>query len=344
MFWFAIATLSPALLIAGASLWGGLLSYAALAMVTLVVIVLDRWTDVDVPELDEARAEVSGTRLSVALGGAHFIILPLGVWAIAASPLLTLPQAIALALALGLFLGQISHPNAHELIHRPGRRLRMLGRAIYTSMLFGHHASAHLRVHHVHVATQQDPNSPRPGEGFYRFWPRAWIGSFRAGLAAETRVRAGRAGWQHPYVGYCCGAAGALAMAAMLAGGRGVVVFVLVAAYAQMQLLLADYVQHYGLRRARRADGRVEPVGPQHSWNAPQWYSSAMLLNAPRHSDHHLHPGRCFPALKLDGATMPVLPRSMPVMCMIALIPPLWRQIMDPRAARWRQREWQDAP
>ncbi len=43
------------------------------------------------------------------------------------------------------------------------------------------------------------------------------------------------------------------------------------AAYAQMQLLLSDYVQHYGLRRKTSENGKPEPVGPQHSWNAPAW-------------------------------------------------------------------------
>ena len=109
-----------------------------------------------------------------------------------------------------------------------------------------------------------------------------------------------------------------------------------VAAYAQLQLLLSDYVQHYGLRRGLRADGRREPVGPQHSWNAPSWYSGAMMLNAPRHSDHHLRPGRAFPDLSLDPVKMPMLPRSLPVMATIALVPPLWRRVMDRRAARWQ--------
>lgn len=339
MVWFAIASLTPVVLIVGASLWGGSLAYGALGMVTLAVAVLDRWTHVSVRETDDAPAELAGLQLSVVLAIAHFAILPLGLWAIAASPRLNGPQSFALALALGLFLGQISHPNAHELIHRPGRRLRALGRAIYTSMLIGHHASAHLRVHHVHVATANDPNSPRPGEGALRFLPRAWVGSFRAGLAAETRMRAGRPGWQHPYVGYCLGALCAVCLAVVVAGWRGAMIFLLVAGYAQIQLLLADYVQHYGLRRERRDDGRYEPVGPHHSWNAPQWYSSAMMLNAPRHSDHHMHPQRSFAALRLDHKSMPVLPRAMPVMCVIALCPPLWRRIMDPHAARWRQHQ-----
>ena len=114
----------------------------------------------------------------------------------------------------------------------------------------------------------------------------------------------------------------------------GVVALLGLSLYAQMQLLLSDYVQHYGLHRRTGPDGRTEPVGPMHSWNAPHFWSSAMLLNAPRHSDHHIHPSRSYPSLELDHTRMPVLPHSLPVMAAMALVQPLWRRKMDPRLDR----------
>ena len=94
---------------------------------------------------------------------------------------------------------------------------------------------------------------------------------------------------------------------------------------------MSDYVQHYGLSRTKGPDGRFEPVAARHSWNAPHWFSSALMLNAPRHSDHHARPARPFPQLTLpDGA--PTLPRSLPVMACVALYPRLWRRVMDRRA------------
>lgn len=333
MIWFWVASLSlPGLILLG-SLWGGVWTFVALAYVSVFTILVDRWRDGELPVLENAREQAE--RLSVALVAAHFVVLPVGVWAVASDG--GLVGRIALGIALGAFVGQVSHPNAHELIHSPSRRLHALGVAVYTSMLFGHHASAHPKVHHVLVATPEDPNSPRPGEGFYRFWPRAWVGSFLAGLRVENRDRARRRDtpplWQHPYVIYCGGAVAALGLA--ISAGAGIA-FLLVVGYAQMQLLLADYVQHYGLSRRRRADGRWEPVGPQHSWNTPHWYSSSMMLNAPRHSDHHVNPSRSFPSLRLDRETMPTLPWPMPLAAALAMMPHLWRRLMDPRAARWR--------
>jgi alkane 1-monooxygenase len=60
-----------------------------------------------------------------------------------------------------------------------------------------------------------------------------------------------------------------------------------------------------------------------------------MMLNAPRHSDHHMHPTRSFPTLELSGNDMPMLPHALPVMACLALVPKLWRRIMDRRVAKW---------
>jgi len=338
MYWFALASLTPAALLLTASLWGGLWAWAALMSITVLVMATDRLSHVLLPVREDRAAQDFARRLGVVLALTHFVLLVTGVRAIALSPALSMPQAVALLIALGLFMGQVSNSNAHELIHAPSRWLRLLGTLVYVSLLFGHHASAHPKVHHVHVATLRDPNSARQGQGFYHFWPGAWIGSFRAGWRAETtaRAKARQPQGPHPYVLYVGGGLVAVLLAYGLAGMRGAGVFLALVTYAQMQLILADYVQHYGLRRATRANGKPEPAGPQHSWNAPQWYSSAMMLNAPRHSDHHMHPMRLFPSLRLDRDTMPVLPLSLPAMAAMALVPPLWRKVMDPALNRWQ--------
>ncbi|MDC1223437.1 hypothetical protein N8Z91_00810 [Ascidiaceihabitans sp.] len=62
------------------------------------------------------------------------------------------------------------------MIHRSSRGPRWLGITIYCSLLFGYHASAHPKVHHVETATDRDPNSARFGERVTAFlcglvWP-----------------------------------------------------------------------------------------------------------------------------------------------------------------------------
>ena len=334
---FALATCLPILLVGLAALAGGVWGWLAVGYVTVLVFLFDQLAAAERPNSDPETEFPAADPLLLGLGLAHFAVLILALWGVAGQSGLTLTERGVLALAAGLVTGQISHPVAHELIHRTGRGKRRLGRLIYTSLLFGHHASAHLHVHHTHVASADDPSSARPGEGFYRYMTRAWPGAFRAGLRAETRRYAGRPVWHHPYTLYVGGAAMAVLLSGAIFGWRGPAALCFIAGYAQIQILLSDYVQHYGLRRAIGPDGRNEPVGPQHSWNAPHRWSSAMTLNAPRHSDHHVTPQRPYPALQLEPDHMPVLPQSLPVMAVTALVPPLWRKIMDPRAADWRR-------
>ncbi len=321
---FAIATLTPVVLLTFGATAGGLWVAAALIYLTAFTAVLDRLIHKISPDSEFP----SGDGLSIVIALAHFALLPLIVAALAGP--MPIIEKLGLFLAAGLFFGQVSNANAHELIHRSTRLLNRLGVWVYITLLFGHHASAHVLVHHRHVATNADPNTSRKGESFYRYFVRAWIGSFRAGYKAEAARlhRINRSAWHNPYLIYVGGAVLFIASTAWLGGPKAVIAYLLLAGHAQSQLLLSDYVQHYGLNRVTR-NGKPEPVGTQHSWNSPHYYSSALMLNATRHSDHHSHPARPYPALTLPQDA-PMLPKPLPVMASIALIPPLWWRIMDP--------------
>lgn len=338
---FALFALLPGLLLLAGCLWGGGWIWAALIWMGGASQIADTVIARGFADPEAGPSPAGADALPVLLAGLHALLLIAGLAALSGAGPGAQPgfaARIALFLGLGMFLGQISNSNAHELIHRSSRRLFRLGAAVYVSLLFGHHVSAHRLVHHRHVATPLDPNSARLGESFWQFFPRAWLGSFRAGLAAERALSAARPARMNPYLIWVGG--GALCAGIVLAalGPAGLGWYLGLCLYAQMQLMLSDYVQHYGLKRARRADGRHEPVGPRHSWDAPHFLSSLSMMNAPRHSDHHSHPAREYPALRLNRseAPRPMLPYSLPVMAAIALLPRLWRRIMDPRVARMR--------
>lgn len=338
MILFTLATSVPFALVALASLWNGAFGWLALGYMTVLVFVLDRLVARQAVNADPEAEFPNAPVLLIGLGVAHLALLGLATWAAGGPSGLTGVQRVVIMLSAGLVFGQISHPVAHELIHQSPRAHRLLGRLIYTSLLFGHHASAHLQVHHRHVGSDSDPNSARLGTGFYRFALRAGPASFVAGMRAENAMsrRAGRPVWRHPYALYLGGALACVGAVLATLGASGLAAFVAICLYAQLQILLSDYVQHYGLRRRVLASGALEPVGPQHSWNAPEWFSSAVTLNAPRHSDHHVTPSRPYPALQLNREDMPCLPRSLPVMAVLALVPPIWRRVMDRRCARWQ--------
>lgn len=329
---FGLATLTPAALLATGAVWGGFWVLAAVIYLTALTSLLDRLISPD----STAQSAPFDDTLSVAIALAHFLLLPLIVWSLAGDALGFWEKA-GLFFGAGLWFGQVSNANAHELIHRSTRGLHRLGMWAYITLLFGHHTSAHVLVHHQHVATAADPNTSRKGESLYRYTLRSWTGSFYQGYLAESArlERISRPAWRNPYVIYIGGAALCLLAAYLLGGWQALLAYVALCGYAQSQLLMSDYVQHYGLTRATRPDGKPEPVAARHSWNSPHWFSSALMLNATRHSDHHAHPARHFPELIIPEDA-PMLPRPLPLMASIALVPPLWRRIMDPQVERWR--------
>nr|WP_296418546.1 alkane 1-monooxygenase [Pseudooctadecabacter sp.] len=336
---FALATLTAPALIAAGAVSGGVWAVAGLVWMTALTASLDELVSVTLPT-SEGEEFPAADGLSATLALSHLAVWALVVAALGGATGLDTWEKLSVFAGAGLFMGQVSNSNAHEMIHRPARWLRRLGRWVYISVLFGHHASAHPLVHHVHVGTAADPSTARRGESFYRFFKRAWIGGFREGLKAENKrfPRLGQPAYRHPYVGYIGGAVIVLGIATLIGGAKGLLGAVCLAGFAQTQLMLSDYVQHYGLSRRLDDNGRPEPVGTRHSWNAPHLMSSALMLNAPRHSDHHAHPARPFPALRL-AQDCPMLPRSLPVMACVALYPRLWKRVMNPLAD-----EWQAAP
>ena len=339
---FALVTLLPLPLLAAGMVFGGWATWIALIYITLFVAGVDEF----IPALDRdgpAAGSDEADSLVLILAGAHFVLLFGAIWSLSGNgPGLFSLNGLALFAATGLFFGQVSNSNAHELIHRSPRGLRALGRWIYISLLFGHHTSSHTGVHHSFVGTPLDPNTARMNEPFWRFFKRAWLGSFKAGLAVET-VRLKKRDlpkWhrKNPYHIYIGGAALMLIISAMIGGYKGILIHMSIAGFAQTQLMLSDYTQHYGLERKTLEDGNYEPVGIQHSWNAPHWLSSLWMLNAPRHSDHHANPSKTYPDLQNPArGEAPMLPYSVPVMACIALYPKLWRRVMNPHAEAWRE-------
>ncbi len=326
---FAIIALVPAGLLALGATLGGAWAWAALLYMTLFAWALDKLIPVRGAAVGPESDPAAANRLSVLLGIVHFVLLGLTIRALASGGLGPLGW-IGLYLGAGLYFGQVSNANAHELIHRTDRRLFQLGKWIYISLLFGHHTSAHTKVHHRYAATADDPNTARLGESFYAFAPRAWRDGFRKGYEMERAdiMRRGTGG-ATPYVTYAFGAAGFLAVTWFAFGWAGILAYLGLAAYAQLQLLLSDYVQHYGLTRAPGEDGKPLPIGPDHSWNAGGWFTAHLMLNGPLHSDHHAHPTRPYPALALpDPGLAPRLPASLPVMSVLALYPGGWRRVM----------------
>lgn len=249
---------------------------------------------------------------------------------------------IGLFFSVGVISGTIGINYSHELMHQRSKRERWFGDILLASVLYSHFRSEHLLVHHRYVGTPRDPVTARYNEGFHRFFPRVLRECWRSAFKAEKEMLARKdlpwSDLSNPFFRFWALQSGMLLLALILGGWSGLFLFLFQAFVAIWQLELVNYVEHYGLTRKHLGDGKYEHVQPRHSWNAAHKASNWLLINLQRHSDHHYKPDRRFPLLQnYTEADAPQLPFGYPLMTMMALLPFLWRRVMNPRVRRWRE-------
>ena len=101
-------------------------------------------------------------------------------------------------------------------------------------------------------------------------------------------------------------------------------------------LEVVNYMEHYGMLRQKVGVGerrRYERVDPAHSWNSNNIATNVLLYHLQRHSDHHANPTRRYQTLR-DFEESPVLPTGYAGMIVLAIVPAVWRRVMDPRVRR----------
>jgi alkane 1-monooxygenase len=246
---------------------------------------------------------------------------------------LSVADKVGLALTVGMVSG-IAINTAHELGHKRASLERWLSKVALAQSGYGHFFIEHNRGHHVRVATPEDPASARLGESFYSFLPRTVGGSLRSAWELErARLRRLESSPWTPRNDILNAWAMTLVLYGVLTGvfGPSVLPYLVLQSVLGFCLLeVVNYLEHYGLRRRRREDGRYERTRPEHSWNSNSVASNVLLYHLQRHSDHHANPLRRYQALRHDD-TAPQLPTGYAGMIVLAAIPPLWRRVMDRR-------------
>lgn len=253
--------------------------------------------------------------------------------AVTSTTALSVLEWVGLVLSIGIASGAGGINVAHELMHRRGALERGLAEVLMTSVCYPHFCVEHIRGHHKTVATPHDPATSRLGESLYRFWPRTIAGSLVSAWKLEgARVTPSGRAWtatdrrlRYPVVVILL-----LGGVTAVFGLVGLAAFVAQAAVAVLLLEAINFVEHYGLVRRELKPGRFERVTPLHSWNAGHRLTNWYLFNLQRHADHHAHANRPYWLLRHIEAS-PQLPAGYATMALLALVPPLWRRIMDPR-------------
>jgi alkane 1-monooxygenase len=249
-------------------------------------------------------------------------------------PDLSLATWIGRTTALGMMCGVIGINVGHELGHRTTRWEQGLAKLLLLSSQYTHFFIDHNRGHHKHVATPEDPTTARLGESVYLFWLRAIPGSYRSAwrIQNQDRKRKGYGFWsfKNEMVWYAVAQISVLVAAYYFAGGKAALGLALAAGWGILLLETVNYIEHYGLLRNKVNAFRYESVRPVHSWNSDHIAGRLVLFELTRHSDHHYLPHKKYPLLdSIEEA--PQLPAGYPGMMVMALLPPLWFAVMNPR-------------
>jgi alkane 1-monooxygenase len=249
--------------------------------------------------------------------------------------------ALGLAITVGC-VAAVGINTAHELGHKKDDLEKWLAKVALAQSAYGHFAVEHNRGHHVRVATVEDPASARLGENVWRFLPRTILGSLRSAWHLERR-RLGRRravsgastatsafSIRNDVLNAWVMSAGLLTVLLLLFGPVVLPWLAVQAVFGVVLLETVNYLEHYGLLRAKRPDGRYEHVQPAHSWNSDNLTTNLLLYHLQRHSDHHAYPTRRYQALRsTDDA--PELPAGYATLVLAAWVPPIWRRLMDHR-------------
>ncbi|NDJ88662.1 alkane 1-monooxygenase [Mycolicibacter kumamotonensis] len=240
---------------------------------------------------------------------------------------------IGVALTTAIVAG-VGINTAHELGHKKESLERWLSKITLAQSCYGHFYIEHNRGHHVRVATPEDPASGRFGETFWEFLPRSVFGGVRSAwqLEAARLRRLDKGPWRISNDVLNAWLMSVLLWGVMIAlFGPALIPFVVIQAVYGFSLLESvNYIEHYGLLRQTRANGRYERCTPEHSWNSDHLVTNLFLYHLQRHSDHHANPTRRYQTLR-SMEQAPNLPSGYASLIGLTYFPPLWRRLMDHR-------------
>ena len=200
----------------------------------------------------------------------------------------TYADMLALILyAIPLHISTMGTNVGHELTHRKRSYFDMLiGNWLLALSWDCTFAIEHVYGHHKNVGLKDDPATASRNESLYMFIIRGTVKAHKDAWKIEID-RLKRAS-NFPFSlknkmiqGYFRSAALCF-MAFSIGSYMGLLIFLLWGLIAKSYLETINYVEHYGLVRAKG-----EPVMPRHSWNSNHVLSSSLLYNLNRHYPRH---------------------------------------------------------
>ena len=237
-------------------------------------------------------------------------------------------------LSAGLSNGASGIVAAHELGHRMSRTERTLSKILLIPCLYMHFYLEHNFGHHKNVATPEDPATSKFNQSVYHFWITSvfnqFINAWKIQKEILKRSEKSFISFQNDMIWYMIIQSAYLYLIFMFFGIYGLFYAVIVGIQSFLFLETINYIEHYGLVRKKLSSGRYERVQTHHSWNSNHIIGRIVLYELTRHSDHHFKSSKKYQILE-NKKDSPQLPYGYPTSILLALIPPLWFKIINPR-------------
>lgn len=236
--------------------------------------------------------------------------------------------------SMGLLCGIFGINMAHELGHRKSKFDQFLAQLLLCSSQYTHFFIEHNRGHHKRVGTPEDPATARKGESIYSFWIRVIVKSYQSAwnLEKERLHRLSKTEWSlgNGMIRYAILQTIILVTIGLVFNGYVLLMYAVACVVGILLLETINYIEHYGLKRAKISKVSYERVQDLHSWNSDHLLGRTLLFELTRHSHHHANSLIKYPGLesRVDASQ---LPTGYPGMMLLTLIPPFWFKVMDGR-------------
>jgi len=326
-------------------------NFITLGFVFIIIPLIDSLVGKDPENISDAKIKIISEELYYRLITYLWVYVQMavvifGAYAVTLGNISSPIEWIGFILATSLITGGIGITVAHELGHKKSKLEQFYSKTLLMTVCYMHFFIEHNRGHHVHVATPVDPATSRKHEHFYKFWFRSVFKGYKSAWRIENdslrRKEKSIFGFENQMIWFhilpllfCAILTVAFSYLTGTLAWQVPIFFFAQSILAFTLLEQVNYIEHYGIVRNQDQNGKYERVTQLHSWNANQLVSNFFLFQLQRHSDHHLNAIRRYQVLKHYDES-PQLPHGYPTMIILALFPPVWFKLMNPRLEDWK--------
>ena len=242
-------------------------------------------------------------------------------------------EIIGIILSASIVMATNGINVGHELGHRKSLFSRTCSKLLYLPCQYMHFFIEHNYGHHINVATPDDPATAKYKQNLYSFWissvTKTYLSAWRIQLKLLRVSKQSFISLKNDMIFYTLFQISFLIFIYLNYGLIITIYSVFMSVVSFLFLETINYVEHYGLLRRIKSNGRYERVKPHHSWNSNHTIGRITLYELTRHSDHHFKSSKKYQVLE-SIEDSPQLPYGYPTSILISFFPPLWFRIMNP--------------